>query len=79
MSDEFLIRAYSTLSRKRKAVAALIMLELIEGDDERKWKRGPTREWMKRREEQGYYDNIVRELSTEDTAAYKEMMRLCYE
>ena len=71
--------AYSTLSRKRKAVAALIMLELIEGDDERKWKRGPTREWMKRREEQGYYDDIVRELSIEDTAAYKEMMRMCYE
>ena len=34
---------------------------------------------MKRREEQGYYDNIVRELSIEDTAAYKEMMRMCYE
>ena len=73
------LMAYSALSRKRKAVAGLIMLELIEGEDERKWKRGPTRKWMERREEQGYYDNIVRELSIEDTAAYKEMMRMSYE
>ena len=34
---------------------------------------------MKKRKEQGYYDNIVRELSIEDTAAYKEMMHMSYE
>ena len=55
------------------------MLGLIEGDDERKWKRGSTREWMKRREEQGYYDNIVGESSIGDMTAYKEMMCMSYE
>ena len=66
-------------TRKRKAVAAMIILELLEGDEERNWKRGKTRKWIKRREEQGYFDNIVRELSIEDTAGFKEMMRMSYE
>ena len=65
--------------RKRKAVATLVILELTEDDDERGCKRGKTREWMKRREEQGYVENIVRELSVEDTAAYREMMRMSHE
>ena len=42
-------------------------------------KEGQQRNGRTRREEQGYYDNIVRELSIEDTAAYKEMMRMSYE
>ena len=65
-------------TRKRKAVAAMIILELLEGDEERNWKRGKTRKWIRRREEQGYFDNIVRELSIEDTAGYKEIMRMSH-
>ena len=65
-------------TRKRKAVAAMIILELVEGDEERNWKRGKTRKGIRRREEQGYFDNIVRELSIEDTAGYKEMMRMSH-
>ena len=64
--------------RKRKAVAAMIILELLEGDEERNWKRGKTRKWIRRREQQGYFGNIVRELSIEDTAGYKEMMRMSH-
>ena len=41
--------------------------------------RKGTRKWIKRREEQGYFDNIVRELSIKDTAGCKEMMRMSYE
>ena len=34
---------------------------------------------MKRRDEQGYANNILRELSMEDTNGFKEMMRMSYE
>ena len=67
------------IARKRKAAAALIILELVGEDEERSCKRGRTREWIKRREEQGYFDNLVRELSIEDTAAFKEMMRMSHQ
>ena len=63
---------------KRRAVAALIILEIAE-DDKRVIKKGKTRKWIRRRKEKGYFDNIVRELSIEDMAAYKEMMRMSHE
>ena len=65
-------------ARKHRAVAALIILEIAE-DDERVIKKGKTRKWIRRRKEKGYFDNIVRELSIEDTAAYKEVMRMSHE
>ena len=58
-------------------MAALIVLELLDGN-ERAWKRGNTRKWIKRREEKGYFSNIVQELSFEDTAEYVEMLRMCH-
>ena len=67
------------IARKRKAAGALIILELVGEDEERSCKRGRTREWIKRREKQGYFDNLVRELSIEDTTAFKEMMRMSHE
>ena len=57
----------------------MIILELAEEDDERSCKRGKTRKWIRRRKDKGYFENIVRELSIEDTAAYKEMMRMSHE
>ena len=39
--------------------------ELIESDDE-KPKRGKTREWIRRRKENGYFNNIIKELKVED-------------
>ena len=35
-----------------------------------------TREWIKRRKERGYFNNIVEELQREDSASYQEMMRM---
>eukprot|EP00794_Sanderia_malayensis_P009980 gene9980-11003_t len=64
---------------KRKAVAAIILATVIDIDEPKKkraWKRGKTRQWLKRREERGYCSNIVRELQMEDCASYKEMMRM---
>ena len=66
-------------AQKRKAVAALAILNILEEGEERGWERGKTREWIKRREEKGYFNNIIRELSIEDTAAFKEMMRMSHE
>ena len=64
---------------KRKAVAALLLATIIDETEGRGWKRGKTREWMKRREERGYCSTIVRELQIEDCASYKEMMRMEHE
>ena len=36
---------------------------------------GKTRQWIRRRDERGYLNNIVKELAIEDTAEYKDMMR----
>ncbi|XP_065069760.1 uncharacterized protein LOC135694808 [Rhopilema esculentum] len=69
--------AGSMEGKKRKALAALCLLNVID-DDRRHWKRGKTKDWMKRREEKGYVSNIITELSIEDTAAYKEMMRMSH-
>ena len=66
-------------ARKRKAVAALVILNILEEGEERGWKRGKTREWIKGREEKGYFNNIIQEFSIEDTATFKEMMRMSHE
>ena len=57
-----------------KVVAAIDMLESL--DEDMYTKRGKTRKWIKRREEKGYFNNIVKELCLEDTASYKEMLQM---
>ena len=69
-----------SLVRKRKAAASvLLMLTFNEEEETVHAKRGKTRKWIKRREEKGYFNNIVEELRVEDTASYREMMRMDYE
>ena len=58
-----------------KEAAAFILLALVLDDDEKR-KRGPTRKWIQRREEEGLYANLVEELMVEDTRTYREMMRM---
>ena len=41
--------------------------------------RGRTREWVKKREEKGAFNNIVYELRIQDSDTYKEMMRMTYD
>ena len=62
------------LTRKRKAVVAFMILELLEDPNDRV-KRGKTREWLKERAEKGMFQ-IVIQLSLQDTPAFKEMMRM---
>ena len=49
--------------------------ELIDSDDE-KPTRGKTREWVKRLEQSGYFNNIVKELNVEDRLGFREMFRM---
>ena len=60
-----------------KCISAILILEALE--DEPRKSRGKTRKWIKRRNEKGAYHNLVKELRMEDTAGYKEFMRMDYE
>ena len=45
-------------------------------DDDEVKTRGKTRSWTKRQKQRGAFSSILRELSTEDTANFKEMLRM---
>ena len=63
--------------RTRKCLAALLVSEPIdEGKKAKKKGLGKSRAWTRRRNSKGCYNNIVKELMIEDTAGYKEMMRM---
>ena len=62
------------LTRKRKAVVAFMILELL-GDPNDLVKQGKTREWLKERAEKGMFQTVI-QLSLLDTPAFKEMMRM---
>ena len=47
----------------------VILSELADSDDE-KPTRAPTRSWIKRRKENGYFETIIRELILEDLAGF---------
>ena len=38
--------------------------------------RGKTRNWIKRRHERGYFNNIIQELRIEDRFGFREMFRM---
>ena len=63
-------------STVKRCLAVIALLELLEEEDNRVLKRGKARHWIKRREEKGYFTDIVREFMTKDTTAYREMMRM---
>ena len=48
-------------------------------DDDEVKTRGKTRSWIKRRKKRGALSNIVHELRMEDTASFKEMLRMDYD
>ena len=57
--------------------AACLVIALILDEDKKK--RSPTSLWIRRREEEGMFSNLVQELLVEDTKTYREMMRMNYE
>ena len=52
------------MAEKTSAVLTLVLNEPMDSDDE-KSTREKTREWVKRREQSGYFNNIVKELKVE--------------
>ena len=60
---------------KTSAALVLILNELMDSDDE-KPKREKTREWVKRSEQSGYFNNIVKDLKVEDRLGFREMFRM---
>ena len=59
---------------EEQVVACVLVALLLEEDGKRK--RGKTRKWIKKRRQEGFYAEGLR---LEDTAAYKEMMRMNYD
>ena len=75
MNSNYLRKYKQWKQRKCLAVVALTCSGLLEKE---RHSRGKTRKWIKRRETQGFFQNIVRELIAEDTQTYREMMRMTY-
>ena len=71
------IRKLQTKMAAKEVAMVVILSELADSDDE-KPTRGPTRSWIKRRKENGFFETIIRELILEDLAGFKEMLRMSY-
>ena len=56
-------------NKVRSLLAVFVAFEVLNGED-KKPGRGKTRQWIRRRDEKGYFNNIVKELAVEDTAEY---------
>ena len=63
------------MSECEAAACSTITLKI---DDDDKKTRRLTRKWIRHREEEGMYANLVQELFVEDTRTYREMMRMSY-
>ena len=58
-----------------KVAAVMVLTKLVNSDD-KKTRRGKTREWIKRRRESGYFQNIFQESKVEDRMGLKDMFRM---
>ena len=64
-------------NKVRSLLAVCVAFEVL-NDEDKKPERGKTRQWIRRRNERGYFNNIVKELAIEDTAEYKELIRMSH-
>ena len=55
-----------------KSAAVMVLTELVDSNDG-KPRRGKTREWIKRRSETGYLQNIFQELKVEDQMGFQNV------
>ena len=69
-------RAY-VYNKVRSLLAVFIAFEVLNHENKKR-DRGKTRQWIIRRDERGYFNNIVNELAIEDAAEYKDMMRMSH-
>ena len=57
-------------------LAVFVGFKVLNHKDKKRGK-GKTRQWIRRRDERGYFNNIVKELAIEDTAEY-DVMRMSH-
>ena len=69
-------RAY-VYNKVRSLLAVFVAFEVLNHEDEKRGRR-KTRQWIRRRDERGYFINNVKELAIEDAAQYKDMMRIIH-
>ena len=67
-------RAY-VYNKVRSLLAVFVAFEVLNHENKKRG-RGETRQWIRRRDERGYFNNIVKELALEDTTKYKDMVRM---
>ena len=58
-------------------LAVFVAFEVFNHEDKKRGK-GKTRQWIRKRDERGYFNKIVKELAIEHTAEYKDMMRMSH-
>ena len=63
-------RAY-VYNKVRLLLAVFVAFEVLDHENKKRG-RGKTRQWIRRRDERGYFNNIVKELAIEETAEYTE-------
>lgn len=68
----FIHLSIQSVFKMAELAAVIVLNELMDSDDE-KPTRGVTREWVKKRNEKGYYNNIIKELRIEDRLGFREM------
>ena len=58
-----------------KGAVVMVLTEFVDSDDkEPRW--GKTREWIKRRRESSYFQNIFQGWKVEDRLGFKDMFRI---
>ena len=63
--------------QKAPKIATLYMIiACLDDEGEGIWKKGPDRDWLRRRAERGSYTGIVTELAAEDLPSFKHYMRI---
>ena len=72
--ERTMVRAY-VYNKVRSLLAVFLAFEVLNHENKKRG-RGKTRQWIRRRDERGYFNNIVKELAIEDTTEYKDMVRM---
>ena len=69
-----MVRAY-VYNKVRSLLAVFVAFEVLNHENKKRG-RGKTRQWIRRRDERGYFNNIVDEFAIEDPTEYKDMVRM---
>ena len=71
-----MVRAY-VFNKVHSLLAVFVAFEVLNRENKKRG-RGKTRQWIRRRDERGYFNNIVKELAIEDMTEYKDMVQMSH-